>query len=322
MTAFTNQALGKIMFIDNVHPILWERLMKLGFQCVDFTTENEKKILAQISDFQGVVIRSKFTIDQKFIDKASNLQFIARSGSGLENIDLSYAKEKNVICFNSPEGNCDAVAEHCMGMILTLFNKISAANTDVKNGIWQREKNRGIELKGKTIGLIGYGHMAEAFAIRLSAFEVSIIAYDNQKTGFSSDIVSEKSLKELQDEADVVSLHVNYMEDNHYLVNKSFIQSFKKQFFLMNTSRGKCVDTRALIDGLKTKKVLGACLDVLEMENSAFQKGSSFEHEQLLKELSSFEQVILTPHVAGWTAESYFKLSKVLADKIQAHYQL
>lgn len=322
MSSGTNKTAGKVMFIDTVHPELWKRLTKMGFKCSDYTSATQAQILSQISDFQGVVIRSKFTIDQNLLDKARKLEFIARSGSGLENIDLNYAKTKNIICFNSPEGNRDAVAEHCVGMLLTLFNKINIADQEVKKGKWEREQNRGVELKGKTIGLIGYGCMAEAFAQRLAGFNVNVIAYDCNRTNFSSSIVKEVTIEELKTQSDIVSLHVNYTENNYHLVNESFIKSFKKPFYLINTSRGKCVNTRAVIDGIKSKKILGACLDVLEMESSAFQKSTDEQQLKLLNELSSFNEVILTPHVAGWTKESHVKLSTVLADKIQAHYLL
>lgn len=313
---------GKIMFIDSVHPILEEELTKIGFNCDDFTKSKHEEIKDKISDYQGVVIRSKFTFDAKMIDLATNLKFIARSGSGLENIDIKYATTKNIKCFNSPEGNRDAVAEQCIGMLLSLFNNIIRANQEVKNGIWLREENRGLELKEKTIGIIGYGKMGEAFAKRLSGFDVNVIAYDKYKNGFSDKFVTEVSSKQLFEQTDVLSLHVNYLDENYHLIDETFINKFQKNIYIINTSRGKSLDTIALMKGLKTKKVLGACLDVLEIESSSFDKNNNEIAVKILSELSTFDNVILSPHVAGWTNESYYKLSKVLAEKIKSYYQL
>lgn len=313
---------SKIMFIDTVHPVLEEELTKMGFKCDDFTGGTQEEIEAKISDYQGVVIRSKFTFNAKMIDLASNLKFIARSGSGLENIDTKYAASKNIKCFNSPEGNRDAVAEQCIGMLLCLFNNIVRANQQVKNGIWLREENRGIELKGKTVGLIGYGKMGEAFAKRLSGFDVKVIAYDKYKKDYSDKYVTEVSIKDIFEQTDVLSIHVNYLEENYHLINETFINKFQKKIYLINTSRGKSLDTIALMEGLKNKKILGACLDVLEIENNAFEKNTDDHAVKILTELSSYENVILSPHVAGWTTESYYKLSKVLAEKIKSHYNL
>jgi D-3-phosphoglycerate dehydrogenase len=310
---------GKVMFIDTVHPILQEMLEEMHYKCDDFTTSSEAEIFEQLPYYQGAVIRSRFRFTRKLIDKAKALQFIARSGSGLENIDVEYAKAKNIVSFNSPEGNRDALGEHCVAMLLGLFNNINQTHSEIKQGIWLREKNRGVELKGKTVGIIGYGEMGRSFAEKLSGFGATVLAYDNNKTGFSSTIVKEVSKKFLHEQCDIISLHVNYTDSNYHLVNKDFLDSFKKSIYIINTARGKCVSTTSLIEALKSGKVLGACLDVLELEKTDFE--ISEEAKKILVDLSSFTQVLLTPHVGGWTNESYYKLSKILGDKIKRQFQ-
>jgi len=306
---------GKVMFIDTVHPVLQEVLESIGYKCEDFTNKSTKEITPYLSEFQGVVIRSRFKFTKELMLKASNLKFIARSGSGLENIDVDFAKQQNIKCFNSPEGNKDALGEHCIAMLLSLFNNITKSHQQVSGGVWSREENRGVELKGKTIGLIGYGVMGKSFAEKLSGFSVRVIAYDNNKTGFSSEIVKEVSMDVILEQCDVISLHVDYVEDNYHMINANFINSFKKNIYLLNTARGKCLNTPDLIAALKSGKVLGACLDVLEIESTDFQVDQA--SKSLLRELSESKQILLSPHVGGWTTESYFKLSKVLADKIK-----
>ncbi len=310
----------KVIFIDSVHPILKERLEKIGLQCdwkVDLTPVEIETIIDQ---YEGAVIRSKFKFDAELLQKASNLKWIARSGAGMENIDLETAKKLNIQCFNSPEGNRDAVAEHALGMLLSLFNHIARGNQEVRNGLWQREQNRGIELKGKTVGIIGYGFMGQAFAERLKGFGVEILAHDKYKNGFGNEFVKEVSLTELQEKSDVVSLHLPYTDETHYYFNNSFIDGCKKPFYIINTARGKCLDTSALVNGLKSKKVLGACLDVLEFESLSFENLSKEDLPVVFQDLIVFENVILSPHVAGWTIESYEKLSSFLAEKIENFY--
>ncbi len=313
---------GKVMFIDSVHPILWEKLSGFVFQCFDFTSKNKEEITSQLPHYQGVVIRSKFLFNQKLMDLATKLQFIARSGSGLENIDTKYANQKKIECFNSPEGNRDAVAEHCIGMILSLFNHLVRCNFEVKNGKWNREKNRGLELKGKTIGILGYGKMGEAFALRLKGFGVNVIANDNTRVNYSSDIVKEVKEKEFFEACDVLSIHVNYSENNYHLINGEYISRFKKNIYVINTSRGKSVDTKDVIANIESGKILGACLDVLEMESSSFEDFIIEDNENTFKKLASFDNVLLSPHVAGWTHESNVKLGEELAKKIKSFYRL
>lgn len=307
---------GKVGFIDEVHPILIEILEQHGFVCEQLFHLSKEEIMTLLPDFQGFVLRSKFKITKEIIDKCPQLRFIARSGSGLENIDVQYASEKGIYCFNSPEGNRDAVAEQTLGMLLCLFNNINTAHIQVKNGLWDRESNRGIELKGKTIGLIGYGVMGRAVAQRLSGFDVKILAHDKFKQRYSDNYAKESSMLDLYNECDIISLHVNYLPENKYLINKEFIESFKKSIFVINTARGNCLNTKDLLDQLKKGKVLGACLDVLEYESISFEE-HNYENETL-KELLSLENVIVTPHIAGWTKESYVKLSTVLGDKIRS----
>ena len=311
----------RVLFIDSVHPILWERLSSNNFECVDGTSWSREQVLHQISGYQGVVIRSRFTIDKTFLDAASALQFIARSGAGLENINLDYAKEKGVEVFNSPEGNRDAVAEHALGMILSLFNHLKRADLEVRQGIWLREENRGLELKGKTVGIIGYGVMGTAFAQRLAGFGCKVIAHDKYKTGFGNELVEEVSLEALQEQADVVSLHLPQSAETMHYINEAFINAMHKPFYLINTARGKNISLEALINGLESGKALGACLDVLEVEKKSFEKLSSSDLSPAFQKLIASDKVLLSPHVAGWTEESYVKLSTFLADKILAWYQ-
>ncbi len=306
----------KILFIDTVHPILEERLSSRGFVCVNGTKMTRDEIQKELGDSFGVVIRAKFTLDQEFLYPAKKLKFIARSGSGLENIDRAYCKERNIELFNSPEGNRNAVAEHALGMLLSLLNKLPKANREVREGIWDREGNRGEELDGKTIGIIGYGNNGAAFAKKLRGFDVKILVYDKYKTGFGDHFVQECTLQAIFQQADIVSFHIPLNRETKYFAEEMFFSSFEKPIRLLNLSRGKIVNTKALVLALKEKKVIGACLDVLEFETKSFE---SFFEQHLPEEfqyLIHSENVLLSPHVGGWTIESYFKLSNVLADKI------
>lgn len=311
----------KVLFIDSVHPILWERLENNGYTCIDGTSWKREKIIKGISGINGVVIRSKFTIDKEFLDQATSLKFITRSGAGLENIDINYAKEKNVQVFNSPEGNRDAVGEQAIGMLLSLFNNLNRADQEVRQGLWKREENRGIELKGKTVGIIGYGNMGQAFAQRLRGFDCRVIAYDKYKTNFSEKHAQSASLEQIFEETDILSLHVPLTSETQFMVNENFIQSFQKNIFIINTARGKVLKTDALVQGLNSGKIKGACLDVLEYESNSFEQ---FDNEvnvpDSLEYIRKSDKVILSPHVAGWTFESYVKLSDFLAQKVLQHF--
>jgi D-3-phosphoglycerate dehydrogenase len=305
----------KVLFIDRVHPILEEELTRHGFTCEDDYHGDYEEIKAKLPSYSGLVIRSRIPVDEAFLEAGSNLKFIARSGAGLENIDLAAAKKRGIAVYNSPEGNMDAVGEHALGMLLSLFNKLNKADREVRDAIWDREGNRGIELSGKTVGIIGFGHMGSAFAKRLQGFDCRILAYDNYKKSYAPSFVEETSLEEVKAESDVISIHLPLSEETNRYINKDFINSCGKNFFLINTARGKHVLINDLLEGLENGKIQGACLDVLEFEKSSFDV-SKDDLPQDFKKLTELDNVILSPHVAGWTRESYVKLSKFLAEKI------
>lgn len=310
----------KILHIDSNHTILWEQLQEAGFVNHEDFTSSKEEIEAKIQDYQGIVIRSRFKIDKIFLDKATQLQFIARVGAGLESIDSDYAISKNIQLIAAPEGNRNAVAEHALGMILSLFNNLNKANTEIKSGQWNRESNRGHELDGKTVGIIGYGNMGKAFAKKLRGFDVTVLFYDILPN-ISDGNAQQVSLEELQQKADVLSLHIPWTPETDKMVNADFINHFAKPFWLINTSRGKNVVTSDLVAALETGKILGAGLDVLEYEKLSFE--SLFQDVNIPKAfqyLLKAENVILTPHIAGWTFESHEKLSQVIVDKIKGMY--
>ena len=306
----------KVIFIDSVHPILFERLEQNGYDCHWRNDLNRSEILSILPNYVGAVIRSKFIFDEEVFENATNLQWIARSGAGMENIDAKIASKKNIQLFNSPEGNRDAVAEHCLGMVLSLFNHLKRSDNEVRSAQWNREKNRGVELKGKTVGILGYGFMGQALSERLAGFGVKTIAYDKYKNNFSNEFVSEVDLTTFFRETDILSIHLPLTEDTTFMVNESFLKQFEKNFYLINTARGKNVKTSALVKALKSGKVLGACLDVLEYEKTSFEDLKKEDLPADFQYLATADNIVLTPHVAGWTKESYFKLSSVLADKI------
>ena len=306
----------KILFIDSNHSLLHETLRKSGFTCelnYHWTTD---EIVQHIHLYDGVVIRSKIKITREIIDKAVKLKFIARAGAGMENIDVVYAENKGIKCLHAPEGNRDAVAEHAVGMLLSLFNNLCRANKEVREGKWIREDNRGIELMGKTIGIIGYGNMGSAFAERLKGFGVKLLVYDKYKNNFGNSFITECKPDTIFEEADVVSLHTPLTEETHYLINDSFINRFRKNIFIINTARGKCLNTADLIKNLASGKVLGACLDVLEYESVSFENINTQNVPEPFRYLIQSDKVILSPHIAGWTAESNEKIARVLAEKI------
>ena len=308
----------KVAFIDTVHEVLADQLKNYGYTTLHWEHQSQEWIENNIGEVEGIVIRSRFPMNADFLAKAGHLQFIARSGAGMENIDLDYCLNHQIQCFNAPEGNRNAVAEHALGMLLSLFNKICKSNAEVRSGQWNREDNRGIELEGKTVGIIGFGHNGSAFARKLRGFDVRILAYDKYKSAFENEYVQEaSSLQEVLDQADVLSLHIPLTEETKMMVNADFWQRCKKPLYLINLSRGPIVNTSDLVHALTEKKVLGACLDVLEHEKTSFE---NFFRERRMPEdlqaLLAFENVMVSPHVGGWTLQSYYKLSKVLADKI------
>jgi D-3-phosphoglycerate dehydrogenase / 2-oxoglutarate reductase len=309
----------KVLFIDSVHPIIHEELRAHGFLCdyfPDYTRQDFEKIISQ---YFGIIIRSKIKIDKDLLDKATSLKFIGRVGSGMENIDLPYAVLKGVTCMNSPEGNRDAVGEHTLGMLLSLINHINRADRQVHEGKWIREGNRGMEVKGKTIGIIGYGNMGSAFAQRLMGFEANVISYDKYKINYSDGNTTETNLETIFETTDILSLHVPLTMETHYMVNSEFLGKFRKKIWLVNTSRGSVVNTMDLSNQLKAGKVMGAALDVLEYEDSSFESLSGSRSEDLIYLLNA-ENVLITPHIAGWTTESNYKLAKVLVDKIKVAF--
>lgn len=310
----------KVVFIDSVHEILWERLEKKGFQCLRAIDLDKQSVKELIKDAFGIVIRARFQLNESFLKECKQLKFIARSGSGLENIDSNYCEKMGISVFNSPEGNRNAVAEHALGMLLGLFNKINKADSEVRQGIWDREGNRGIELDGKTVGIIGFGNNGSAFAKKLRGFDCKILAYDKYKSGFSQGQAVESTLEEIYDQADVVSFHIPQNQETVYFMNDFFVSQMKKPFYLLNVSRGKIVQTAALVNGLKSSKIVGACLDVLEYESSSFSTSFKDSLPDDLQYLFQSDKVLFSPHVAGWTEESYYKLSSVLADKIEEKF--
>lgn len=306
----------KVYFLDTVHPILEERLSKAGYTCVDLTALSKEQCQQQIHDAHGLVIRSRFPMNEDFLKHAPKLKFIARSGAGIENIDLSYTDKRGIVCHNAPEGNRNAVGEHALGMLLSLLNKLNKGDREVRNGLWDREGNRGVELDGKTIGIIGYGNNGATFAKKLRGFDVQVLAFDKYKAGFSDEIVQESSLQRIFEEADVLSFHIPQNEETLFMGDDAFFSQFKKPFYVINLSRGKIIRTTDLMKGLDSGKILGACLDVLECESSSFENIFSGKTPPAFQSLLASDKVVLSPHVGGWTAESYFKLSDVLADKI------
>ena len=307
----------RIAFIDSVHPSLQKELEKSGFQCDMLYTLSSDEILSKLPVYDGAVIRSKFRMDQGIIDHAVNLKFIARAGAGMENIDTGYAEGKGIRCVHAPEGNCDAVGEHAVAMILMLFNNLGRADRQVREGKWIREGNRGIELMGKTVGIIGYGNMGAAFAQRLKGFGVQVLAYDKYKTGFGNEFVTEASPAEIFDKTDVLSLHLPLTAETQYMVNDAFISSFRKSIYIINTARGKVLKTDDLAKNLESGKVLGACLDVLEYEAVSFENLDSSELPEAFQYLTASDKVVLSPHIAGWTHESNEKIALALAEKIK-----
>ena len=305
----------KILHLDKNHPLLIEQLIKAGYKNDEDYTSSKSDIEQIISEYDGIVIRSRFKCDATFINAATNLKFIARVGAGLESIDIPYAESKGITLIAAPEGNRNAVGEHTLGMLLSLFNKLNKADLEVRKGLWHREENRGIELDGKTVGMIGYGNMGKAFSKKLKGFDCKVICYDI-KEHVGDKNATQVSLKTFQKEVDVVSLHTPWTPITNSMVNSNFINQFSKSFWLLNTARGKSVVTSDLISALKTGKILGAGLDVLEFEKSSFESLFSNETPTSLSDLLSMENVILSPHIAGWTLESKEKLAQVIADKI------
>jgi D-3-phosphoglycerate dehydrogenase len=309
----------RILHIDSNHPSLIPMLIKNGHVNHSDFISSKHDIGLVIKNYDGLILRSRFKIDKEFIDKAINLKFIARVGSGIENIDSKYAKTKNIEVISSPEGNSNAVGEHAMGLLLSLLNNINTSSVQVKKGVWVREQNRGHELEGKTVAILGLGNTGKSFAKKIAAFNCNIIFHDINDD-IKSDIAKKSSLDDIYENADVLSLHLPHTNLTFNLFNKTFIEKFNKPFWLLNTSRGSIVNTADLIEALKINKVLGAGLDVLDIESSSFTEIINDKNEDFHK-LSSFKNVIITPHIAGSTFESNIKLSKIVVNKINNYFK-
>jgi len=309
---------GKILFIDSAHVRLQNELEAAGFTCDLQYKWDKERIGTELPNYIGIVIRSRLKLEKDLIDKGINLKFIARVGAGMENIDVEYAHSLGIHCLHAPEGNRDAVGEHVIGMILNLFNNICRANKEVREGHWIREGNRGIELQGKTIGIIGYGNMGSALAQRLKGFGVTVLAYDKYKKNFTDEFAKESSLQEIFENTDVLSLHIPLTDETRFMVNSAFLEKFRKNIYVINTARGKVLKTDDLVNSLKSGKVLGACLDVLEYEALSFEGLEKDKLPEAFQYLIKSDKVVLTPHIAGWTNESNEKLAAVLARKILA----
>jgi len=305
----------KILFVDSCHPVLEESFDTLGLEC-DYNPTIMQDPEADLSIYIGLIVRSK-KITNTLIDRFSNLLFIGRVGAGLENIEVDYADTKGIHCFNSPEGSRHSVGEHALGLLLAVMNKICKADAEIRKGQWLRTDNWGTEIKDKTVGIIGYGNMGSAFAEKISGFGARVIAYDKYKFDYSNQFIQEAKMEELFEECDILSLHVPLTEETRYLINADYLNKFKKNIFLINTARGKVLNTPDLVEAIESGKVLGAGLDVLEYEKSAFEQIEVENMPETLKALIKSDKVVLSPHVAGWTNESYYKLAKVLFEKIK-----
>ncbi|MPT31293.1 MAG: hydroxyacid dehydrogenase [Chryseobacterium sp.] len=308
----------KILQLDKNHPLISEQLTAKGFVVEEDHSSTYDEVLDKIKDYQGIIIRSRIPLDKNFLTRASHLKFIARVGAGMENIDIETAEKLGIKLINSPEGNRDSVAEHVVGMLLILMNRLFIASNEVKNGIWKREENRGDELLGKTFGIIGYGNMGKATAKRLSGFGVEVIFHDILPN-LSDEFATQVSLEELQKRADILSLHIPLTMETHYLIDEAFISKMEKNFYFVNTARGKNLKTKSLVQAIESGKVLGACLDVLEYEKSSFENLET--ENQDLKFLLDSEKVIVTPHIGGWTGQSKIKLAQFIVDKILADFE-
>ena len=306
----------KVLITDKIEQTALKALSAAGFELNQIVGKDRSFYLDSIDAYDGVIIRSALKFDREFIDRAAKLKFIARVGAGMENIDVDYARSKGIQCINSPEGNRSAVGEHAVGMLLMLFRNLSRADRQVRQGAWLREANRGIELEGKTVGIVGYGNMGSAFARRLRGFDVKLLAYDKYKNGFGDDFVRESTMEQLFRDCDIVSIHTPLTAETKYMVNRQWIASFEKPVYLVNTARGPIVKTDDLAEALKSGKLAGACLDVLEYETLGFEHISGLRPPEALKYLFQSDKVVLSPHIAGLTRESYIKLTKVIVDKI------
>ena len=307
----------KVLFIDTAHPVLTEELTRMGYQCDYFENYSRNDYLRIIGQYFGIIIRGKIKLDAEMLTAARQLKFIGRVGAGMENIDVAYAESMDIACLNAPEGNRDAVGEHAVGMLLMLMNRLRIADREVRQGVWLREENRGTEIKGKTVAIIGYGNMGGAFARVLKGFGANVIAYVKYKSYYSDDFVSESDMQTIFDEADIVSLHLPLTPETLFLVDANYLKKFRKNIYLINTARGRNVKTADLVKQMKAGKVLGAALDVLEYEKLSFEALDQQSLPEDFTWLIRSDQVVLSPHIAGWTHESNYKLAKTIVDKVR-----
>jgi D-3-phosphoglycerate dehydrogenase len=304
----------RCLIIDDIHNVFIENLKLLNIEIVKKVNLDAALLANIIADFEIVVINSKVKVDKVFLDKAINLKYILRPGSGMENVDVQYCNSKNIICLNSPEGNCNAVAEHTLAMILMWHHKILKSANEVKNGIWIRKENTGTELAGKTIGIIGFGNVGRALVNKLTSMDLNILVYDKYVSNFGNNKILESTLDEILNEADIISFHIPETAETTDLVKDEFINKIKKKALLVNTSRGKIVNNKVLVNALKTEKLCGACLDVLENETIESYKS---EEKELYNYLFNAPNVVVTPHIAGWTNEAKYKMADVLFKKFK-----
>lgn len=308
--------MNNILIINEVHPYVFSMLDAQNIAYTYLPTISPKKFMQILPDYKGLLLSSKFIIDKEVIDHAKQLKVIGRIGAGVENIDTDYAEQKGIVWHNVPEGNRDAVGEQTVGMLLMLLNNLRRADNEVRKGIWLREENRGYEIKGKTIGIIGYGNMGNAFAQRLVGFEAQVLAYDKYKINYGNPFAKEVNLNTIFQKADIVSIHTPLTTETHMMVNNSFLEQFEKNIILINTARGKIVNTNDLVNQMKKGKVTGACLDVLEYEAHNFTTNFTKNMPESLSYLIHSEQTVLSPHIAGWTHESKEKLCTFITKKM------
>lgn len=306
----------RVIITDYLHEYFAEWLRSAGFEVDERQDITNAELAEIIHEYHGIGLSTKILLSQEVLDKASRLEFIARAGSGMENIDVAYAQSKGILVVNSPEGNANAVGEHTLGLLISVMHNIARSDREIRSGIWKREENRGVELLGRTVGIIGYGHTGRAFASKLKGLGVFVLAHDKYVTGFGDDFVEEVSVEQIRHEADIISFHLPLTTETYHYCNKTFLDSCRNGIWVLNASRGKVVDTAALLQALESGKVRGAGLDVYENEQFYQLSGAD---RQIMEALAERNDTVLTPHIAGWSVESYFKLSKLLTEKLAAH---